>query len=268
MHHYHMTESILPRRSHFSRQDIETIARDELRQAGCLPKSPEPIDLEKYLARRHHIEPRQTDRLAPGVLGCADLLDPGRPAIWIRQEVFDGHPHRYRSTLAHEIAHLQLHAQLHIDPEFVGLVARCQRGEKSLARGFQCGAEEIQETPRRPMSTAHPLFHLEYQANLGMVALATPAPLVKACVEPWTRVSPQRGGGHLRELDEARRDEAVALVAETFEVSRELAGYRLGDLFPPASAAAPLSTAAHRRPAHGATGNLGDPSWKNQMTLW
>jgi len=268
MHSYHIPESILPRRLHFSRQDIEKIARDELRQAGCLPKSPEPIDLEKYLSRRHHIEPRQTERLAPGVLGCADLQDPGRPVLWIRQEVFDGHPHRYRSTLAHEIAHLQLHAQLYIDPEFSGLVARCHRGEKSLARGFQCGAEEIQETPRRPMSTAHPLFHLEYQANLGMVAMVAPAPLVKACVEAWTRVEPQRGGGRLSVLDESRRDEAVGLVAETFEVSRELAGYRLGDLFPPATGASSLSTTANDRPAQGATGEFGVPSWKNKTTLW
>jgi hypothetical protein len=268
MRSYHIPDSILPRRLHFSREDIEKIARDELRQVECLPKSPEPVDLEKYLTRRHGIEPRQTERLAPGALGAADLRIPGKPVIWIRQDVFNGHPHRYRSTLAHEIAHLQLHAQLYLDAEFSVIVERCHRGEASLARGFECGEAEIREAPRRPSSTAHPLFHLEYQANLGMVALATPVPLVKACVEAWTRIETQRGGGRLLVLDETRRDEAVSLVSETFEVSRELAGYRLADLFPPASTAATLSTTAHDRPAHSAHGNSGVPSWKTQKTLW
>lgn len=268
MHSYHIPESILPRRMHFSRQDIEKIARDELRQVECLPKSPGPVDLEKYLLRRHKLEPQPTDRLAPGALGAADLQDPRRPAIWIRTEVFEGHPHRYRSTLAHEIAHLQLHAALYLDPEFSDIVARCHRGGKSLARGFQCGQEEIEEAPRRPISTAHPLFHLEYQANLGMVALTTPIPLVKACVEPWTRIATQRDGGRLTLLDESRRNEAIALIAETFEVSRELASYRLADLFPPAPAANHFSTTDPTRPAHHATGKFGVPSWKNQPTLW
>jgi hypothetical protein len=268
MRSYHIPDSILPRRLHFPREEIEKIARDELQQVECLPKSPGPVDLEKYLFRRHGIEPQPTERLAPGVLGCADLRDPRSPVLWIRQDVFDGHPHRYRSTLAHEIAHLQLHAQLYLDAEFSVIVARCHRGEAQLARGFQCGEAEIQEAPQRPLATAHPLFHLEYQANLGMVALATPIPLVKACVEAWTRIETQRGGGRLLILDETRRDEAVSRVSETFGVSRELAGYRLADLFPPASPTATLSTTAHGRPAHGARGNCGVPSWKTRQILW
>lgn len=267
MHSYHIPDSILPRRFHFARQDIEKIARDELRQVECLPKTPVAIDLERYLARRHKIEPQPTDRLASGVLGAADLRDPLHPVIWIRREVFEGSASRYRSTLAHEIAHLQLHASLYLDPEFSAAVARCHGGGKSLARAFQCGEEEIQESPRQPFSNAHPLFHIEYQANLGMVALLTPIPLVRACVEPWTRQEIQRGGGRLSVLDETHRNEAVALVAETFQVSRELAGYRLADLFPVTSAQ-PLSPTAHSRPAHSASGNFGIPSQEKPQTLW
>jgi hypothetical protein len=268
MHRYHIPESILPVRFHFSRQDIEKIARDELRQVDCLPKSPAAIPLERYLSRRHHIEPRQTDRLPPGVLGAADLADPAQPVIWIRQEVFDGPANRYRSTLAHEIAHLVLHTSLYIDPEFSDTVARCNGGGKSLARGFQCGNEQIQDAPHRPTSNAHPLFHLEFQANLGMVAFLTPTPLVKACVAEWTREEILRGGQRVLRLEESHRQEAIARVAETFEVSRELAGYRLGDLFPPASGPT-LSPTANHRPAHKASGNLGgETPWKTQTTLW
>jgi len=268
MHSYHIAGSILPKRFHFSRQEIEKIARDELRQVECLPKSPEAIDLEKYLTRRHKIDAEATDRLAPGVLGSAVLENPARPVIWIRREVFDGHPNRYRSTLAHEIAHVVLHASLYIDAEFSGAVARCHRGGKSLQRGFECGSEEIQDAPRQPAANAHPLFHIEYQANLGMVAFLTPVPLVKACVAHWTSEESLRGGGRLLQLEESHRQEAIALVAETFEVSRELARYRLGDLFPPATGRS-LSTAAQSRSAHNATGNIGDgASWNTQKTLW
>jgi len=267
MYRYHIPDSILPQRYHFARQDIEKIARDELRQVECLPKSPAAIDLERYLSRRHKIEPQPTDRLAPGALGSADLSDPRRPVLWISQDVFDGSASRYRSTLAHEIAHLQLHSALYLDPEFSAIVARCHGRGNSLARGFQCGPAEIQDSPRQPFSNAYPLFHIEYQANLGMVALLTPIPLVRACVEPWIREETKRGGGRVAGLDESHRAEAVALVAETFQVSQELAGYRLMDLFPAATAST-LSLPAHDRPAHRAPGNLGVPPWKNQKELW
>jgi hypothetical protein len=227
MRSYYIPDSILPQRYHFSRQDIEKAARDELRQVECLPKSPEPIDLEKYLFRRHDkLEPQYTDSLAAGVLGEADLANPLKPAIWISQAVFDGAPARYRSTLAHEIGHLVLHASLYIDEEFPRIVARC-RGGTDLARGFQCGIDQIKEQPQAPLQSAHPLFHLEYQANLFM----------------------------------------VALLAETLQVSRELAKYRLEELFPPSSAQT-LSRKPNDRPAQSASGNFGVVSGKNQQTLW
>jgi hypothetical protein len=156
MRSYYIPDSILPQRYHFSRQDIEKAAREELKQVECLPKSPEPIDLEKYLFRRHDkLEPQSTDSLSAGVLGAADLANPRKPAIWILQTVFDGAPARYRSTLAHEIGHLVLHASLYIDEEFPCIVARC-KGGANLARGFQCGIDQIKEQPQAPLQSAHP----------------------------------------------------------------------------------------------------------------
>ena len=267
MRSYYIPDSVLPQRYHFSRQDIEKAARDELRQVECLPKSAEPIDLEKYLFRRHDkLEPQSTDSLATGVLGAADLMNPRKPAIWISEAVFDGAPARYRSTLAHEIGHLVLHASLYIDEEFPHIVARC-RGGTDLARGFQCGIDQIKEQPQAPLKSAHPLFHLEYQANLFMVAMLTPTPLVRACVEPWTCISTRRDGSRISSLDESARPEAVALLAEKLQVSRELAKYRLEELFPPSSAQT-LSQKPNDRPAQSASGSFGVVSGKNQKTLW
>jgi hypothetical protein len=68
-------------------------------------------------------------------------------------------------------------------------------------------------------------------------------------------------------LDESARADGVALVAETFQVSRELAKYRLEELFPP-SPAQTLSRKPNDRPAQNASGNFGVVSGKNQQTLW
>lgn len=267
MRSYYIPDSVLPQRYHFSRQDIEKAARDELRQVECLPKVPEPIDLEKYLFRRHDkLEPQSTDRLATGVLGAAELMDPRKPAIWISQAVFDGAPARYRSTLAHEIGHLVLHASLYIDEEFPRIVAQC-RGGADLARGFHCGIDQIKEQPQAPLQSAHPLFHLEYQANLFMVAMLTPTPLVRTSIEPWTCTTTRRDGSRICSLEESDRPEAVALVAETFQVSRELAKYRLEDLFPPSSAQ-PISQKPNDRPTQSASGNFGVVSGKNKIKIW
>ncbi|PAY99765.1 MAG: hypothetical protein CAK90_08855 [Spartobacteria bacterium AMD-G4] len=152
MRSYYIPDSVLPQRYHFSRQDIEKAARDELRQVECLPKSSEPIDLEKYLSRRHDkLEPQSTNSLSAGVLGAADLANPRKPTIWISQAVFDGAPTRYRSTLAHEIAHLVLHASLYIDEEFPRIVAQC-RGGTDLAWAFSAASTRSRSSLRLPCS--------------------------------------------------------------------------------------------------------------------
>lgn len=269
MHSYYIPDSILPRRYHFSRADIEKAAREELRQVECLPKEPEPIDLEKYLYRRHDkLEPSATDRLAAGVLGAADLENPSKPKIWIARSVFDAAATRFRSTLAHEIGHLVLHASLYIDEEFPRIVARCRGGGSDLQRGFQCGEEQIQDRPQSPITTAHPLFHLEYQANLYMVATLAPATLVRMRLKPWTCETVRRDGSRLSYLEESARCEAVEAVAGTFEVSRELAGYCVDELFPPATATSPLSMKPNDRPAQDACGKSGVVSRKTQKLLW
>jgi hypothetical protein len=161
---------------------------------------------------------------------------------------------------------LVLHASLYIDEEFPRIVAQC-RGGADLARGFQCGIDQIKEQPQAPLQSAHPLFHLEYQANLFMVAILTPTPLVRACVEPWTCTTTRRDGSRISSLEESARSEAVALLAETLQVSRELAKYRLEELFPPSSAQT-LSRKPNDRPAQSASGSFGVVSGKNQQTLW
>lgn len=228
MRHYRTPGSILSERTYFTRAEIEKMASDELRAAQCWPAKPEPIALEKYLQRRHGLEAMITD-LNPGLMGSADFTNPQQPVISISTEIFNGPVARYRSTLAHEIGHLTLHASLFLETQFLRALEQLRR--QSLHRGFECTGNDIDEAPRERVNKADPLFHLEFQANLFMVAILLPRLLVRMCVEPWTQTTSLRGGGRETILIETHRQEAIQSVAETFAVSRTMATFRLAELY-------------------------------------
>ena len=231
MRSYQITGSIVPQRLHFSRRDIEHIVRDELRAAQCWPAEPSPIRLEEYLLVRHGIEPQTLPPLTAGMLGLADLQNPARPAIYVAPAVMDGPEHIYRSTVAHEIMHLVLHAQLYVDPDFTLALARWRRGDAANGT-ITCLARDITETPRGGYNDGDPFAHIEHQANLGMVELLTPRMLVKKCVVNWTSNRPLRGGGYETVFDESRRGDAVTCISTTFNVSPTLASFRLQEIHP------------------------------------
>jgi hypothetical protein len=231
MRTYTIPNSELALRTHYSRRDIERMASDELRRGNCLPSEPQPIPLEKYLRRVHDNLQPEIVSLPDGLLGQAILMDPFTPRILIDRAVFEGPMVRYRSTLAHEIGHLVLHRHLFLDPD--GLPTYLEkRNRGGLQRGFACGEAEIDEHPKVPPQKDNPLFHLEYQANLFMASATVPEKLLRLLIAPHLREENQRGGGKLEVLDEAARQGCVERIAETFEVSRTLAGYRLEAFFP------------------------------------
>ena len=273
MRHYRTPGSILAERTFFSRPEIEKMADDELRVAGCRPQQPEPIALEKYLRRRHDgLEPTIAD-LAPGLMGSADLTNPRQPVITIATEVFNGPEPRYRSTLAHETGHLVMHASLFLDQEFLRALELRRRG---LHRAFECSGTDINEAPRQPVNKADPLFHLEYQANLFMVAMLLPKPLVRTCVASWTQTTSLRGGGRETVLPDIHRREAIHLVAETFTVSRTMATFRLEELYGTPAAAPARSpvqfsfnfSASTDSPPQAWTGTDGSCGERNKEVLW
>jgi Zn-dependent peptidase ImmA (M78 family) len=273
MRHYWTPGSILNERTYFSRAEIETMANDELRLADCRPKQPEPIALEKYLHRRHGLEALITE-LDPGLMGSADFTNPRQPVISIATEVFNGPVPRYRSTLAHEIGHLVLHASLFLDAQFLRALEHLRR--RSLHRGFECATTDIDEAPRERVNKADPLFHLEYQANLFMVAVLLPRPLVRTCVASWTRATSLRGGERETILIEAHRQEAIQSVAKTFAVSRTMATFRLAELYgaPTAVKTQPTAeflfnfSASTDSPPQAWAGTDGSWQGSNKEVLW
>ncbi len=231
MRSYQVKDSILPERLHFCRRDIQDIIRGELRAAKCWPAEPSPIRLEEYLLVRHGIEPQPLRPVTTGMLGLADLQTPARPAIFIAPAVMDGPEHVYRSTVAHEIGHLMLHAQLYVDSRFTLALARWRQGDANNGT-ITCLARDISETPRGGYNSADPFAHIEHQANIAMVELLTPQMLLKRCVVNWTSSRPMRGGGIETVFDEARRREAVTCISTTFNVSPTLASFRLNEIHP------------------------------------
>lgn len=231
MRPYQVKDSILPERLHFSRRDIEHIVRDELRAAQCWPAEPEPIRLEEYLLVRHGIEPQPLRPVTDGMLGLADLQNPAKPAIFIAPPVMDGPEHVYRSTVAHEVGHLMLHAQLYVDSRFTLALARWRQGDAAEGT-ITCLARDINESPRGGYNDADPFAHIEHQANLVMVEMLTPRSLVKKCMVNWTSSRTLRGGGFETVFDEARRREAVTCLSTTFNVSPTLASFRLQEFYP------------------------------------
>lgn len=230
MRNYTIPNSDLTHRVNYSRQEIERMASDELRQAKCLPEEPQPIAWDKYLRRAHNnLQPRIED-LPEGELGHAILADPFNPQIVIARAVFEGSMARYRSTLAHEIGHLVLHRHLFLERELPAYLEKRRQG--GLQRGFACGAAEINENPRAPLHKDDPLFHLEFQANVFMSCATVPEKLLRVLLAPHIRAQTQRGGGKIEGIDDAVRPACVDLIASTFEVSRTLAGYRLEAIFP------------------------------------
>lgn len=232
MRSYQTNSNIMPQRLHFSRRDIECIIRDELRAAQCWPAEPSPIRLEEYLLVRHGIEPQPLRPVTPGMLGLADLKNPARPAIFVAPEVMDGPEHIYRSTVAHEIGHLMLHAQLYVDPAFTLALTRWRQGDAAEGT-ITCLARDIHESPRGGYNDGDPFAHIEHQANLSMVELLTPRLLLRKCIFNCTSSVPRRGGGFETVFDESRRREAVSCISSTFNVSPTLASFRLQEVYPP-----------------------------------
>jgi Zn-dependent peptidase ImmA (M78 family) len=274
MRHYRTPGSILTERTYFSRPEIEKMADDELRTADCRPQQPEPIALEKYLRRRHDgLEPIITE-LDPGLMGSADFTNPRQPVIKIATHVFNGPVPRYRSTVAHEIGHLVLHASLFLDVQFLRALEHLRR--HSLHRGFECTPTDIDETPRQRVNKADPLFHLEYQANLFMLAMLLPKPLVRACVASHTQTTSLRGGGREIILPDTHRQEAIHHVAQTFTVSRTMATFRLEELYGAPVAAQPQQpvqfsfnfSASTDSPSQAWTGTDGSCGERHKEVLW
>lgn len=200
---------------------------DELTKAGCLPETPSPIRIDRFIEKRFGVVP-QYDDLPEGVLGFTRFSKKGVEAIVVAKVLDDDGgkvaERRIRTTLAHEGGHGLLHAYLFVLEE-AGLSlfnSEAKDKNKILCRDIQ--GESGQQG-------RHVGRWAEYQANRAIGGLLLPKKLVRMALEPY--VSPTGSLGMVT-LDQKRRAGAERALAEIFDVNPVVARLRIADLYPAA----------------------------------
>ena len=217
----------------FRQKEFEQICEDELRQNGLLPPEPAPVRIDRFVEKRFKIQPSYED-LPVGLLGFTRFSPKGVEEIVVSKALDDEGTQvaerRLRTTLAHESGHGLLHAHLFAlgtPPASLfsdGLDE--QASPKILCRS---GGISGSETPR---GRKPPYRWWEYQANQAMGVLLMPKPLVQAALA--SALTP-RGEIGTPILPANRREPAIQLLADTFDVNPVVARLRIDVVFPAAA---------------------------------
>lgn len=155
------------RRLWFTRAEIERLCEDRLVDAGLLPANGGYIvDVEALLENELGAAVDYSAKLAPSVLGFTIFECPPRVVVnatltegATRPDASPGLLGRWRATIAHEAAHILLHARLYDgDPSVPG---------RANVQPVRCLRTTVEQEPSRP-------DWREVQANMGMAALLMP----------------------------------------------------------------------------------------------
>ena len=213
----------------FKTEDFERICQDELEQHGLLPPHPAPVRIDRFVEKRFNIQPSYED-LPVGLLGFTLFGPEGVEEIVVSkaldEERTQSAERRLRTTLAHESGHGLLHTQLFAfgtRPDSLFGDALDDQAPKILCRSGGVPVSEMTRM-RKP-----PYQWWEYQANRAMGVLLLPKRLVQAALAPT--LAPQGVLG-IPGLPVNRREAAVRLLADTFDVNSVVATLRLETLFP------------------------------------
>lgn len=228
---YRATSGPFAEKPFYKQEEVETLCSDELCKVRLIPSAPSPIRIERFIEKRFKVSPSYED-LPSGVLGLIQFGPNGVNRIIISKSLVEegskSSERRINTTLAHEAGHGLLHAHLFV------------LGEKPLSlfrgdlypneSGILCRGDGIQGIPGHRKRKYE---WWEYQANLAIGPLLLPRSLVISTLQPFLV---KKGLLLDREvLDQDRREAAVRLLAEVFEVNPIVAEIRLGVLFPSAA---------------------------------
>lgn len=233
MKSYRSNKGPFKERPYFKDEEIEAICLDALRGVDLLPGEPGPVRVDRFIEKHFKVTPRY-EPLDEGVLGLTVFGKDGVRDVVVSSAIDEvgsvASERLVRSTLAHEAGHGLFHTHLfafgesaeplfgdHSDPA----------GPKVLCRDVDAGRG----------GRGYNGAWWEFQANKAIGALLLPRHLVEAAVEDFTTASGLLG---FRELDRARRPEAVRLLMATFNVNAPVAEIRLEQFFPASSGGQPL----------------------------
>jgi hypothetical protein len=226
---YRTTSGPFSERPYFEATEVEKICNDELQKVGLLPKSPEPIRIDRFIEKKFKIS-FSYDDMPDNVLGCTMFGVKGVEGIAVSrllgEEGSKYSERRVNTTLAHESGHGLLHAHLFaLDLQTKSLFGNSKdvTGSKILCRSG--GIEGLDERKANQYSGQW----WEYQANLAIGALLMPRRLVEIVLEPLLK---EAGSLGCRVLEKANRQAGVDLLVNTFDVNPIVAKIREDSLFP------------------------------------
>lgn len=212
--------------------EIESICTDELQKVNLYPSDPAPIRIDRFIEKRFAIQPTYED-LPRGLLGFTLFGEKGVEKIVVTKSLDDEGTkpaeRRLRTTLAHEGGHGLLHAHLFVlgyRPDSLFGDGLAHDSQKILCR--EGGVSGVGTVPMKKP----PYRWWEYQANQAMGALLLPEPLTRKALAPL--LTAQGTFGQPRLLAD-RRDDAIRLLADTFDVNPVVARIRIEGLYPPAA---------------------------------
>jgi len=217
----------------FSHEEIDQMCLEALEKAGCLPKTPEPIRIDRFIEKQFTANILYED-LDPGVLGYTAFQKDGSiSAVGVSSWLDDGGgatERRLRSTLAHEGGHCLLHPSIFMQTEGEVHFATSSSINVSLKdRRILCRDNDVDPAAAKQPTKAYDGRWWEWQANRAIGGFLLPKQLVLTALEPMLTRAMVTGSPS---LPESARDPASRNLAETFKVNPVVARIRLSEMFP------------------------------------
>ena len=201
---------------------MENICFDALNSVGLLPASPSPVRIDRFIKKKFGVD-AEYDDLSNGILGFTKFGRNGVEKIVVTKSLdLDqsiSAARRINTTLAHEAGHGLFHSTLFNFQD--SLFDEPIEEKKILCR------DEL----RIMISSGKNNYNgewWEYQANVAIGALLLPRPLAEESLEQFIVVSDSL----VKNLNEARFEDAVMCLSETFDVNLAVARIRLREIFP------------------------------------
>ena len=219
-------------RPYYERRVIEKIAVDSLRSVDLLPASPGPIRIDRFLEKHFRVCPVYKD-LPAGLLGYTEFGSQGPREVVVSKSLAESDTlpaaRLVRSTLAHEGGHMLLHSHLFTVQNRPQSSSFLEKEYDVTDSKILCREDSVSTTKGVKQNRRYDGRWWEYQANLMIGALLLPSHLVAQALESMCS---KRGTLGLQELPQERREEAAALLSDTFDVNPIVATIRIQDIFP------------------------------------
>lgn len=213
---------------YYTEQEIDDICADELRRVGLMPKSPEPIRIDRFVEKRFKVVPTYED-LPTGLLGLTRFSKHGVEEMVISKSLADEGTKiaecRINSTIAHESGHAILQIQLFVLDTRSNTPRLVEDGVDLRLRKITCRTEAVGDGTSRGYDGRW----WEVQANRAIGALLLPRQLVRLAVQD---IAPSQGVLGTQTLPPEMRAAAVQILVEAFDVNPAVARIRVDQLFP------------------------------------